>query len=125
VGQERVEDLDHLGHVIEAVERAWAEHHQSPAQHLEPRRLTSKAERRPRRFVVDPFDPGRHRASGWFINGTHFVRRDPDGMVLLDTRTLEPPFEMPTILSSEPLAPHSLENVGDVELRFIAVEPKN
>ncbi len=59
------------------------------------------------------------------LNGTHFVRRDPDGRVLLDTRGVEPPFEMPTILWSEALPPHSLENVGDESLHFISVELKD
>jgi hypothetical protein len=58
------------------------------------------------------------------LKGTHFLRRDPDGGVLLDTRQAEPPFEIPVIFLSDPLPPHTLENVGDATLRFISVELK-
>ena len=55
---------------------------------------------------------------GW----SDFIRRDDTGQVLVDTRTA--PSEPPTVLWSGPLAPHSLENVGQSEIHIISVELK-
>jgi hypothetical protein len=60
----------------------------------------------------------------YLLSSADFVRRDSEGEVLLDTRTARPP-EPSTTLWSEPLPPHSLENVGDTELRVIMVELKD
>jgi len=54
-----------------------------------------------------------------------FVRRDAGGRVLLDTRGRPPPPELPFITRSDPLAPHSLENVGEAELQVISIELKD
>ena len=52
-----------------------------------------------------------------------FVRRDPEGKVLLDTRiTPRKPHQSPL---SEPLIPHSVENVSASEIRLISVEMKD
>jgi hypothetical protein len=53
-----------------------------------------------------------------------FVRRDADGQVLLDSRTMPGLAASPGVIWSAPLAAHSLENVGEVELRVISVELK-
>jgi hypothetical protein len=53
-----------------------------------------------------------------------FVRRDADGKVLLDTRGRPPPASLPAVVWSEPLPPHSLENVGAAELHVVSVELK-
>jgi hypothetical protein len=57
-------------------------------------------------------------------SGSHFVRRDADGTVLLDTRAMEPPFAMPSMLWSDGNPAHTLENTGDDEIRITAVELK-
>lgn len=54
-----------------------------------------------------------------------FVRRDGDGAVVVDTRTLDPPVEVPPAMWSEPLPPHSLENVGAAQIHVISVELKD
>ena len=54
---------------------------------------------------------------------TDFVRRDGQGTVLFDTRTDGGP-EPGDALWSEPLGPHSIENVGASELLVIMVEIK-
>ena len=51
------------------------------------------------------------------------VRRDGDGNVLMDTR-LKPMGPTPKALWSEPLPPHTLENVGDVAIHVVSVEIK-
>ncbi len=60
----------------------------------------------------------------YVLSSAQFVRRDGDGEVLLDTRVLEQPFELPPAVWSEPLPPHSLENVGATELHVVSVELK-
>jgi len=53
-----------------------------------------------------------------------FVRRDAQGAVLVDSRTLAKPAEPVLAVWSEPLAPHTLENVGATEIHVISVEWK-
>jgi len=60
----------------------------------------------------------------YVLSSAQFVRRDADGEVLLDARTLEQPFELPSAVWSDPLPPHSLENVDTTELHVISVELK-
>ena len=54
-----------------------------------------------------------------------FVRRDAEGKVLLDTRGRPPPATLPLIVWSEPLPPHSLENVGTADLHAVSIEIKD
>ena len=58
-------------------------------------------------------------------SGTHFVRRDGEGKVLLDTRTVGQPPKLPLTVWSGPLPPHSVENVGEEEIRLFSVELKD
>ena len=54
-----------------------------------------------------------------------FVRCDENGKVLLDSRTVEE-FKIPSeVLWSQPLPPHTLENVGSTSIDIIAVELKD
>lgn len=57
---------------------------------------------------------------GW----SNFVRRDADGAVLLDSRTVDSPPRERSTLWVPPLPPHSLENVGQSEIHIISVELK-
>ena len=57
------------------------------------------------------------------ISFTVFVRRDANGNVLVDTRQ-KPKGPTPKATWSEPLPPHSLENVGDVAIHVVSVEIK-
>jgi hypothetical protein len=59
----------------------------------------------------------------YFISSSHFVRRDAQGNVVVDSRTIGSIPEE-TALWSAPLPLHTLENVGTTELRTIAVELK-
>jgi hypothetical protein len=58
------------------------------------------------------------------LTSTDFVRRDGQGDVLLDTRSAQKA-DAAVTLWSEPLPPHSIENVGEDDLRVIMVELKN
>lgn len=60
----------------------------------------------------------------YVLSFSDFVRRDAAGNVLVDSRTLPGPVDG-MALWSEPLAPHTLENVGERDLRVISVELKS
>ena len=59
----------------------------------------------------------------YICSWSDFIRRDGNGHVLLDTRTVRAP-EVGAVLWSEPYPVHSVENIGTGELRVIAVEIK-
>ena len=61
----------------------------------------------------------------YVLSTTNFVRRDADQNVLLDTRAADAQPQVSDVLWSDPFPPHSLENVGDAELRVIMVEVKH
>ena len=60
----------------------------------------------------------------YVIRWSPFVRYDPDGNVLVDARQMPSPPAAGSVLWSAPLPPHFVENVGEDELRVIAVELK-
>lgn len=68
-----------------------------------------------------------HRWPATFVitSFSHFVRRDGDGHVTSDSRTIPALTDPPETMWSEALPPHSLENVGDRDLRLISVEVKD
>ena len=53
--------------------------------------------------------------------GSHFVRCDEKGEVLLDTRAVEQPFALPDPTWSDGLLAHTLENTGADDIRVHAV----
>jgi hypothetical protein len=61
----------------------------------------------------------------YIVSAAEFVRRDGGGKVTLDTRAGTGSPKPSTVQWSDPLPPHSLENVGDATLRVIMVELKN
>lgn len=67
-----------------------------------------------------------HRWPGvvYVLSWTDYVRRDGEGKLLLDTRTLNPKPPAPTAVWSPPLTPHTFENVGDRDVHIISVELK-
>jgi catechol 2,3-dioxygenase-like lactoylglutathione lyase family enzyme len=56
-------------------------------------------------------------------SATDFVRRDGDGNVRLDTRA-GGGLKTSQVVSGRPFPPHSLENVGEVDLRVLMIELK-
>jgi hypothetical protein len=60
----------------------------------------------------------------YILGWSDFVRRDADGKVLADSRESPKP-SGETAIGSGPLPPHTIENVGESELRAISVEMKN
>ena len=64
--------------------------------------------------------PGALYVRSW----SDFVRRDEKGNVILDSRKVETLATPPTVLWTDPLPPHTLENVGEKEIWVISVELK-
>ena len=60
----------------------------------------------------------------YVLSATEFVRRDGEGNVVFDTRAAHAQLRAAEVLWSGPFPPHSVENVGDAELRVIMVEIK-
>lgn len=67
-----------------------------------------------------------HRWPGvqYILSWSDFVRRDGDGVIVADSRGFGTKVEG-RALYSEALLPHTLENIGDTEIRVIVVELKN
>lgn len=53
-----------------------------------------------------------------------FIRRDGEGKVTFDSRTIGPPPEKPMVQWTGPLPPHSIENIGTREILLITTELK-
>jgi quercetin dioxygenase-like cupin family protein len=68
-----------------------------------------------------------HRwASVLYVLGTSdFIRNDTEGNAVFDSRTAATNVKPGTVVWSPPLRPHSVENVGDIEIRVISVELKD
>lgn len=64
-------------------------------------------------------------ATYYILSWSDFVRRDEKEQIVLDSRTLESSPKTNTALWSEPLPPHTLENVGSEDIHLISVEIKN
>src|ERR1019366_9083722 len=58
-------------------------------------------------------------------SGSHFIRRDVDGTVLVDTRAMDPPFVVSPLLWSDGTPAHTLENTAVDEFRIRAIELKD
>jgi len=67
-----------------------------------------------------------HRWPGtlYIVSWSDFVRRDAAGVVVIDSRGRSKMAEGSAVWT-DPLGPHTLENVGDAELRAISVEIKS
>ena len=63
-------------------------------------------------------------SSHYVVSTSDFVRRDQDGRIVFDTRINTEEIPADTAFWSEPLPPHTVENVGKTELRTIMVEIK-
>jgi quercetin dioxygenase-like cupin family protein len=63
-------------------------------------------------------------AALYVLSWSDFVRFDPDGNVLVDSRAAGMTAAPGTALWSAPLVPHYVRNVGDADLHIIAVELK-
>jgi hypothetical protein len=60
----------------------------------------------------------------YVLSWSAFIRRDAEGAVILDSRSITGTTAPASVLWSEALPPHSLENVGTGDIRIISVELK-
>lgn len=68
-----------------------------------------------------------HRwASVLHILGTSdFIRYDAEGNTVFDSRTADSQIQTGAVVWSPALRPHSVENIGDTEIRVISIEVKD
>jgi hypothetical protein len=71
-----------------------------------------------------PLHTHRWAAVHYILSWSDFIRRDAEGTILLDSRTIEAP-ALGTALWSAPMPPHTLQNVGQSDLQVISVELKH
>lgn len=71
-----------------------------------------------------PLHTHRWPAALYILRWSHFVRRDGEGSILVDSRVAAKSAEGAAVWSG-PLPPHTLENVGKSELQVISVELKS
>lgn len=63
-------------------------------------------------------------AALYVLSWSDFVRFDPNGSVLLDSRINLTRPRVGAVLWANPIGPHFVENVGDSDLHILAVEVK-
>jgi hypothetical protein len=63
-------------------------------------------------------------ASIYVASQSDFIRRDGDGNLLFDSRSVGPPPSKPIAQWTPPLPPHSVENIGAHEILLISTELK-
>ncbi len=56
---------------------------------------------------------------------SHFIRRGEKGEVLFDSRQASEPPAIPCVQRMQPLPPHTVENLGPLEISILIVELKD
>jgi len=90
---------------------------------LENERVRMLDSRVPQGHTV-PLHTHRWPSALYILSWSGFVRRDGEGRIVVDSREIGKTTGN-TALWSGPLPPHTLENVGESDLRTISVELKN
>jgi len=70
-----------------------------------------------------PLHAHRWPSTLYILSWSDFIRRDREGKIVVDSRKISQPAQGSAVWS-EPLPAHTLENVGETELRVISVEMK-
>ncbi len=76
----------------------------------------------PGQFV--PVHTHRWPSMVYAASSSDFIRRDGEGKLLFDSRTVGPPPAAPAAQWTPPLPPHSVENIGNAEIFLITTELK-
>ena len=61
----------------------------------------------------------------YVMSGSDFLRRDGEGKLLFDSRTVSPSPATPMAQWTDALPPHSVENIGNADIWLIATELKD
>jgi hypothetical protein len=77
---------------------------------------------KPGQFV--PVHTHRWPMAAYVVSASDFLRRDGEGQLLFDSRTVGPPPATPVAQWTDPLPPHSVENIGNAEMVLITTELK-
>jgi hypothetical protein len=72
-----------------------------------------------------PIHTHRWPAVLYLLDTSDFVRCDPEGNVIFDSRDSETMADVGQTVWSQPLAPHFVKNVGESEIRVISIEIKD
>ena len=99
----------------------------APAHHqllLEDERVRVLHTRIPPRDVV-PLHTHRWGGVAYVMSFSHFIRRDEKGEVLFDSRQAGDPPKVPCAQWMQPLPPHTVENLGPLEISILIVEMKS
>jgi len=64
-------------------------------------------------------------ATLYVLSWSDFVRYDPNGNVLVDSRSMAAQPEVGSAIWAGPLMPHYVQNIGQSSLHIIAVEVKS
>lgn len=107
-------------HALDAMTAA-ADHHQVLLENDQVRVLDTRLPADER----TPVHTHRWPATLYVMSWSDFIRRDADGNVIVDSRTWERQPAVGDALWLPPLTPHSVENIGNQELRLIAIELKS
>ena len=73
---------------------------------------------------ITPVHTHRWPSAIYVAKQSDFIRRDSEGNLIFDSRTVGPPPNEPVVQWVGPLPPHSVENVGSVEILLITTELK-
>ena len=73
---------------------------------------------------ITPVHTHRWPSAIYVSEQSDFIRRDGEGNLLFDSRSVGPPPTEPMAQWVGPLPPHSVENVGKVEILLITTELK-
>lgn len=106
-------------HVLDAMARA-ADHHALLLENDRVRVLDTKV----RPGERTPVHAHEWCAALYVLSWSDFIRYDPEGNVLMDSRTMVAPPEPRQALWVGPIGPHLVENVGQTDLHILAVEVK-
>ena len=118
-GAEQVASDRRAKHTFDALLMA-AEHHAPLLENDAVRVLDTKV----RPGERTPVHAHEWPAALYVLSWSDFVRYDPDGNVLVDSRTMPSKPQVGTALWSGPIGPHYVANVGQTDLHILAVEVK-
>ena len=71
-----------------------------------------------------PLHTHRWPALAYVMSGKNFIRRDHDNRILVDTRQIPNPPNLPATQWLDPMPPHTVENIGDSDISVLLVELK-
>jgi hypothetical protein len=99
----------------------------APAHHkllLEDERMRILHTHIPPRGVV-PLHTHRWGGAAYVLSFSHFIRRDETGRISFDSRNAGEPPQTPCAQPTQPLTPHTVENLGPQEISIILIELKD